>query len=351
MSAGYPANWDQIRREVYQRDNYTCQNCGAGGGSQGGQELHAHHIVPISSGGSHNSSNLITMCAQCHNAIHTDATAQGPTADFGGGVDGTGFGQAKHNEYFVKDKSRSEIKRSALPYYDELESLDEYTDLKFEMAEKWERYFRLVNRMGKVSGQAIDEFYDSYEEAKFDYQNTLRKMEEKSEELEIFDFGNNTQIETTVRKLGKATNNAVEVQRDFIEKSEELLLKQLKKDTSYVIASGSLYTEQSDTIQIIYNAFKEMGRQDSKLGQDMVETFGPEGQDSYGRSGSRSRSRNGYSQATADHDLKMMIGVVVAFFFFTLVLSAFVVHPILGILSIFALIGIYYYWKTEVMAH
>ena len=57
----YPRNWDQIRRRVYRRDRYTCQNCGATG-----VRIEAHHVVPIRSGGSHHLSNLISLCRGCH---------------------------------------------------------------------------------------------------------------------------------------------------------------------------------------------------------------------------------------------------------------------------------------------
>jgi hypothetical protein len=52
-----------------------CQNCGKLGGSQGHAELHAHHIVPKSKGGAHSKSNLVTVCKQCHNAIHGNSYA------------------------------------------------------------------------------------------------------------------------------------------------------------------------------------------------------------------------------------------------------------------------------------
>lgn len=63
---------------VYQRDNYRCQNCGAKQVDES-VELHAHHIVPLSDGGTNKSSNLKTLCSDCHKAIHTDSKA--PTAD------------------------------------------------------------------------------------------------------------------------------------------------------------------------------------------------------------------------------------------------------------------------------
>lgn len=61
----YPANWDQIRHAVYERDNHQCQECGAKN-----TELHAHHIIPLSKGGANNGSNLITLCAVCHSNVH-----------------------------------------------------------------------------------------------------------------------------------------------------------------------------------------------------------------------------------------------------------------------------------------
>lgn len=78
MSREYPADWEARRQEVYQRDDYTCQNCGRSGGSQGNVELHAHHIVPKSKGGTHKKRNLVTVCKACHDAIHGQRPAPTP---------------------------------------------------------------------------------------------------------------------------------------------------------------------------------------------------------------------------------------------------------------------------------
>lgn len=61
----YPENWDIIRKSIYQRDDYTCQKCGAQN-----TELHCHHKVPVSQGGSHYPNNLLTVCKSCHEEIH-----------------------------------------------------------------------------------------------------------------------------------------------------------------------------------------------------------------------------------------------------------------------------------------
>jgi ribosomal protein L37AE/L43A len=75
MTREYPTDWNSRRKEVYKRDNYTCQNCGAQGGNRGNAELHAHHIVPKSKGGTHQISNLKTICSKCHKAVHGSSMA------------------------------------------------------------------------------------------------------------------------------------------------------------------------------------------------------------------------------------------------------------------------------------
>jgi hypothetical protein len=75
MADTYPSDWDSRRKAIYRRDDFTCQNCGREGGSGGNAELHAHHIVPKSKGGSHSASNLVAMCKQCHDAIHGNTYA------------------------------------------------------------------------------------------------------------------------------------------------------------------------------------------------------------------------------------------------------------------------------------
>lgn len=56
---------NSIKIEVFKRDNYTCQECGAGKEAK----LHVHHIIPFSRGGSDEMSNLITLCESCNEAI------------------------------------------------------------------------------------------------------------------------------------------------------------------------------------------------------------------------------------------------------------------------------------------
>lgn len=49
------------RREVFRRDDYTCQYCGRRGG-----HLTLDHVVPRHQGGRHTWKNLVTACTRCN---------------------------------------------------------------------------------------------------------------------------------------------------------------------------------------------------------------------------------------------------------------------------------------------
>lgn len=70
LSEDYPEDWATRAYQVKKRDEFTCQNCGIQGYSKGDAELHAHHIVPVKKGGTHEFENLQTLCKDCHDAIH-----------------------------------------------------------------------------------------------------------------------------------------------------------------------------------------------------------------------------------------------------------------------------------------
>ncbi|MHC1625354.1 MAG: CFI-box-CTERM domain-containing protein, partial [Methermicoccaceae archaeon] len=61
----YPPDWADIRKRILHRDGYRCRKCG-----RTNTELHVHHIMPLSKGGSSDPSNLITLCRDCHENIH-----------------------------------------------------------------------------------------------------------------------------------------------------------------------------------------------------------------------------------------------------------------------------------------
>lgn len=69
----YGADWDQKRKRVLRRDDYTCQRCGHQSGPHAGDEgriLQVHHVEKLSEGGSNDESNLVTLCRPCHGVQH-----------------------------------------------------------------------------------------------------------------------------------------------------------------------------------------------------------------------------------------------------------------------------------------
>ncbi|WP_229663684.1 HNH endonuclease [Halobellus salinus] len=70
-------------KRVREEDNNTCQNCQRSSYTDD-VELHVHHIVPLKDGGSNKKSNLITLCEECHNAVHTGTDAPTAKSKFSG---------------------------------------------------------------------------------------------------------------------------------------------------------------------------------------------------------------------------------------------------------------------------
>jgi 5-methylcytosine-specific restriction endonuclease McrA len=66
----YPRDWDERRQLVLQRDRHMCTACGwPRGYRRRARDLHVHHIVSLSDGGSNVLSNLITLCHVCHRKV------------------------------------------------------------------------------------------------------------------------------------------------------------------------------------------------------------------------------------------------------------------------------------------
>lgn len=49
------------RREIFIRDNYTCQYCG-----EFGKDMTVDHVIPRCRGGQHNWTNVVTSCRSCN---------------------------------------------------------------------------------------------------------------------------------------------------------------------------------------------------------------------------------------------------------------------------------------------
>jgi len=54
----------ELCKEVLERDGWHCQSCGSLRG------LEVHHIQHRSQSGDDSEGNLITLCSDCHRAIH-----------------------------------------------------------------------------------------------------------------------------------------------------------------------------------------------------------------------------------------------------------------------------------------
>lgn len=73
-SEEYPPDWDGRRKEVLRRDGYTCRGCGVSSTRVDGIPFDVDHVIPKLDGGSHELSNLQTLCRACHAEKHPDNT-------------------------------------------------------------------------------------------------------------------------------------------------------------------------------------------------------------------------------------------------------------------------------------
>ena len=62
--------WNTIREECFVRDEYQCRTCGKDIRKED-KPGEAHHITPISEGGSNKLDNLKTLCYDCHKREHS----------------------------------------------------------------------------------------------------------------------------------------------------------------------------------------------------------------------------------------------------------------------------------------
>lgn len=65
-----PEPYHELRQEILQRDGWRCQSCGRR------RDLQIHHIEARSRLGGDCEQNLITLCADCHQAIHRRCSSE-----------------------------------------------------------------------------------------------------------------------------------------------------------------------------------------------------------------------------------------------------------------------------------
>ena len=68
-----PDSYIRLCRQVLERDNWRCQNCGVA------SELQIHHIQFRSHLGDDREENLVTLCAACHRELHHPAMKRNRT--------------------------------------------------------------------------------------------------------------------------------------------------------------------------------------------------------------------------------------------------------------------------------
>lgn len=56
--------YQKLRQEILRRDGWRCQFCGRR------EDLQVHHIESRGRLGNDSEENLITLCADCHRAVH-----------------------------------------------------------------------------------------------------------------------------------------------------------------------------------------------------------------------------------------------------------------------------------------
>lgn len=66
--------FQNLKQYVLKRDGYLCQSCKKK--TKNNAELHVHHILFKSNGGTDTKNNLITLCKPCHDKLHKRKNAQ-----------------------------------------------------------------------------------------------------------------------------------------------------------------------------------------------------------------------------------------------------------------------------------
>lgn len=104
--------FEEIRNQIWEKKPHKCVNCGAE------SNLHLHHIVPLSLGGTNNIDNIVPLCEECHSKVHkldmkghSEATKKGIAK---AKLNGSQIGQPKGAK--LTTKKSLEIKPQILKY-------------------------------------------------------------------------------------------------------------------------------------------------------------------------------------------------------------------------------------------
>lgn len=65
---GDKKSWDKLSKEAREANGKVCGRCGRPGTKL--NPVEAHHVVPLSRGGTNSKSNLVNRCRTCHNMEH-----------------------------------------------------------------------------------------------------------------------------------------------------------------------------------------------------------------------------------------------------------------------------------------
>lgn len=68
----------KLRFSIFERDNFTCQYCGAKPGEYG---LHVDHVIPLAGGGPSTADNLVTACEPCNSGKGSCVVPAAPLPD------------------------------------------------------------------------------------------------------------------------------------------------------------------------------------------------------------------------------------------------------------------------------
>jgi len=68
-------NWEEIRKEVYERDYWTCQKCKVHCDKT--HKIQAHHKIPYKISKDNSLDNLVTLCVSCHKIVEEEYKKEG----------------------------------------------------------------------------------------------------------------------------------------------------------------------------------------------------------------------------------------------------------------------------------